>query len=162
MSAKLANNRISNVWRIISPKKIASIFFSIDSTSPLLLIIEGLNVVTIYFTFFFTRALAWMANITLPPGSELFVFPHNQSISTILCKYSNYLWESKTDHGGRVRTHKTNETIIPFAIGLSWICIRITIYYYCYYCILFFYLFWATNPARKKRTQINSARWPPR
>lgn len=77
--------------------------------------------------FFFSRALAWMANITL--------FPLNPGLlPTVLCKYSNYsvqhpakiekkkrkiaLWESLTGRGGRV-TNKTNETIIPFAIGLS-------------------------------------------
>lgn len=151
MSAKLANNRISNVWRIISPKKSRQFSFQLIPQAPPApaLIIEGLNVVTIYFTFFYARAcLDGKHHSSLRFGT--FFFPHNQSISTILCKYSNYLWESKTDHGGRVRTHKTNETIIPFAIGLSWICIRITIYYYCYYCILFFLFILSDEPCKKK------------
>lgn len=85
-----ANNRISNVWRMVSPcwKKIASIFFSIGPNQPAWPQIcaadhRGLNVVTIYLRFFFCCfALGWQTlplSISLP--GVFFVF--------FCSKYSN-------------------------------------------------------------------------
>lgn len=134
------NNRISNVCTMVSQKlfenkKSASIFFSIVLNQPAWPQIyaadhRGLNVVTIYFMFLF-YALGWQ---TLP-----LTLSHAQ-IFKWFCRATSKQKNKKWKIAWRERSsgkHQTNETIIPFAFGLSWICIRITIYYYCYNCTIF-------------------------
>lgn len=121
-------------------KKIASIFFSIDSNQPAWPQIcaadhRGLNVVTIYLMFFFfcSRLVGKHSPWLFP----VFFFSSIQ-IFKWFCSAPSKKKKNKKAHGEWDRVaNKTNETIIPFAFGLSWICIRITIYYYCYYCTIF-------------------------
>lgn len=83
MHAQLANNRISNVWRIISPKKSRQFSFQLIPTRSLpqpWSNHRGLNVVTIYFQFFFP----WLANTT--PRLDSPHFPLPMQIFKLFCR----------------------------------------------------------------------------
>lgn len=151
MHAQLANNRISNVWRIISPKKSRQFSFQLIPTRSLpqpWSSHRGLNVVTIYFQFFFF--LGWQT--PLPAWTPLTF--HFQ------CKYSNYSVEQTPskkncivgEFNARGELTKQMKQLYrslldwaEYAYVLLFITIVITVYH-------FFIYF-------ERRPQINSARW---
>lgn len=175
MWTKLANNRISNVWKIISPKKSRQFSFQLipPMSQPCPQIIVGIKCsYHLFYVFYQTRALAWMANITLPLCSGL-----PPTISQALRFYANIqIISSNTQkkfekmHCGRVQRlgeegwwltkqmkqlYRSLLDWAEYAYVLLFITIVITVY-------SIFYLFWATKPRKKRIHQINSARWPPR
>lgn len=136
MHTQLANNRISNVWRIISPKKSRQFSFQLIPTRSLpqpWSNHRGLNVVTIYFQFFF---LGWQT--PLPAWTPL--------TSHFQCKYSNYsveqtpstkktaLWESLTR--GENSQNKWNNYTVRY-----WIELNMHTYYYLLLLLLLYTIF---------------------
>lgn len=126
----------------------------------------------LFYVFYQTRALAWMANITLPLCSGLppTIRKALRFYANIQIISSNTQKKFKKMHCGKVQRlgeegwwltkqmKQLDRSLLDwaeYAYVLLFITIVITVY-------SIFYLFWATKPRKKRTRQINSARWPPR
>lgn len=176
MRTKLANNRISNVWRIISPKKSRQFSFQLipPLPRPWPLIIVGIKCsYHLFYVFFFKRArlLGWQTSLFpfvqdfRPQSARL---SGSMQIFKLFCatprkSKKNALWESSTHRGreGDDSQNKWNNYTVRY-----WIELNMHTYYYLLLLLLlytlFFIYFEQRNLGKKRTRQINSARWPPR
>lgn len=154
-NAPLANNRISNVWIMVSQRykqKMRQFLFSNAPNQPAWPQIcaadhRGLNVVTIYFMFFF-NALRWQ---TLPLTlSRAFFFPSFEQIFKWFCrtlgnnskkigKKNSTVREIKWQTKQMKQLYRSLLDWAEYAYVLLFITTVITV----------LFLFWATNPKKR-------------
>lgn len=164
-NAPLANNRISNVWIMVSQRykqKIRQFLFSIAPNQPAWPQIcaadhRGLNVVTIYFMFFLTRFVGKHC----PLLSRVLFFPSFEQIFKWFCRTlgnNNKKIEKKTARWERSsgKQNKWNNYTVRY-----WIELNMHTDYYLLLLLLLYY-FYFERRTRKKSTLANQqcARWP--
>lgn len=153
-NAPLANNRISNVWIMVSQRykqKMRQFLFSIAPNQPAWPQIcaadhRGLNVVTIYFMFFF-NALRWQ---TLPLTLSRAFFPSFEQIFKWFCRTlgnNNKKIGKKTARWERSsgKQNKWNNYTVRY-----WIELNMHTYYYLLLLLLLYYFYFERRTRKKE------------